>query len=85
MKMGRKLTLAVMALTLVAVLAPAPQANAINSEVFYTVMLECQCWCPAGEWTRPCEGGMYGWGQAPYTGDPSYCYKTYVTYGDPCD
>jgi hypothetical protein len=83
--MGRRLTSILTAVVLVVAFIPAAPANAINSEIYYTVMLECQCWCPAGEWTRPCEGGLYGWGEPPYGGTPSYCYHTYVTYGPPCD
>jgi hypothetical protein len=83
--MGRKLSSILTALVLVAVLIPASQVNAIDSEIYYTVMLECQCWCPAGEWTKPCEGEKYGWGIEPYEGEPSNCYRTYVSYGDPCN
>jgi hypothetical protein len=80
-----KMTSIATAIAMVVILIPAPRTHAVMSEVYYTVMLECQCWCPAGEWTDPCDGPMYGWGQAPYTGDPSYCYKTYKTYGPLCE
>jgi hypothetical protein len=83
--MGRKLTSIVTAMVLVAALIPAPRTNAVNSEIFYRVDLECQCWCTSGEWTKPCEGEMYGWGIPPYGGEPPQCYHTYVTYGEICD
>lgn len=83
--MGKKLTSFLTALAMAAVLIPAPKAKATNSVIYYTVMLECQCWCVAGEWTKLCGEEPYGWGIEPNGGEPSQCYRTYVTYGDSCD
>lgn len=86
--MRKKLTSILTAVAMAVVLIPAPKAKATNSVIYYTVMLECQCWCVAGEWTKYCgDSQLYGWGvpPAPNSGEPSQCYKTYITYGDSCD
>ena len=83
--MRQKLTSIVTAIAMVAVLFPAPRAQAINSEIYYTVWMNCYCGCIEGEWTKPCGEPLYGWGVPPNGGDPPNCYYTQVTYGPSCD
>ena len=87
--MRKKLTSIATSIALVLILIPAPQAQAVNSEIFYTIRYTCICSpsCPTGqvvgEWTRPCQGEMYGWGVQPY--QYTSCHSTEVTYGDLCE
>lgn len=91
--MRRKLTPASLAMVVAILLTvlPAERVNAVDAEVHYTITFVCVIGPNPGvigEWTRPCQGEMYGWGVAPYscaTGNPNYCCETDVSYGDPCD
>lgn len=88
--MGRKLTSVLVALAFVVVLIPAPRAQAIDSEIYYTVWFDCVIGPnlgPIGEWTAPCQGQMYGWGAAPNTcpGNPPHCCYTTIDYGPACE
>ena len=89
--MGSKVTRIVAALALVVALLPAERVNAVDSEIHYTVTFVCIV-SPqpgvVGEWTRPCQGELYGWGAPPYgctPGNPNHCCSTTITYGDLCE
>jgi hypothetical protein len=86
--MQRKVLSLVAAIALIVALIPTQQAFAVNAVKYYTVRYVCIC-SPScygtivGEWTRECDGSLYGWGVQPY--DPDSCYHTDLTYGDNCD
>lgn len=91
--MGRKLTTTSVgvALAILVALLPAGKMNAVDAEVHYTVTFVCVVGPNpgvVGEWTRPCQGELYGWGAPPYgctPGNPNYCCVTDISYGDLCE
>ena len=84
--MRRKGIVLLVAFALLLVFVLPPPVLAVNSEIQYTVTYVCICLgcygMVVGEWTRACDGSMYGWGVQPY--EPASCYSTAKTYGDMC-